>query len=77
MVGGLYGVVIGKCFSGESMFTRIDNASKVAFSDFAKRFFESGGRVIDCQIRSDLFSLFGGFEITRIEFGKIWKEGLD
>ena len=77
LVAGLYGVRIGNGFSGESMFSKRDNASKLAFSRFADGFYKSGGMLIDCQIPSNLFSLFGGFETTRLEFEERWAEAID
>src|SRR5210317_1959432 len=50
LAGGLYGVSLGKCFFGESMFTRVSNASKVAFVVLVNHLKNQGFAMIDCQI---------------------------
>ncbi|MGH9190130.1 MAG: leucyl/phenylalanyl-tRNA--protein transferase, partial [Acidimicrobiales bacterium] len=50
LVGGLYGVRVGSCFTGESMFHREPDASKVALADLAARWAEAGGELIDVQM---------------------------
>ncbi len=70
LVGGLYGVSLGRCFFGESMFTNVSNASKVAFVklvDFLKK--KSFG-LIDCQVKTDHLIRFGAREIPRQIFLK-------
>lgn len=68
LAGGLYGVALGRCFFGESMFHRLPNASKVGFATLAGRLLELGYLVIDCQQSSrHLFSLGAG-EIQRVAF---------
>lgn len=68
LVGGLYGIRMGKFFFGESMFSRVNNASKAAFIHFVKQFAEEGGELIDCQVYTDhLYSLGAGM-IPREEF---------
>ena len=58
LVGGLYGIAIGKVFFGESMFSRANDASKVAYVHLAKQLHEWDFAVIDCQMASShLFSL--------------------
>ena len=74
LVGGLYGVVIGKVFFGESMFTKVTDASKVAFSSLIGRLKEQGFRMIDCQIPSPHLKSLGAREISRIEFMKVLNE---
>lgn len=64
LVGGLYGVKIGDIFCGESMFSKVSNASKVAFIHLVK----SGCRLIDCQVHSDHLASLGAREIPRNEF---------
>lgn len=68
LVGGLYGVLIGKAFFGESMFSRSSNASKIAFALFAQYLIEQGIEVIDCQMHSDHMEKFGAGEVGRKEF---------
>jgi len=68
LVGGLYGVVLGKVFFGESMFSEVSNASKVAMVALCNWLHINGFTVIDCQVASDhLFSL-GAKEIPREQF---------
>jgi len=68
LVGGLYGVSIGKCFFGESMFSTSDNSSKVAFAVFTKWLVKMGFEMIDCQVATKYLSSFGAREIARKEF---------
>ena len=68
LVGGLYGIALGTAFFGESMFSRVSDASKVALVTLCKYLFAEGFTVIDCQVASDhLFSL-GAVEIGRQNF---------
>lgn len=50
LVGGLYGVALGTLFCGESMFSRVSNASKMALWSFCRHFQAMGGQLIDCQV---------------------------
>ncbi|MCP4285373.1 MAG: leucyl/phenylalanyl-tRNA--protein transferase [Gammaproteobacteria bacterium] len=68
LVGGLYGVAIGRVFFGESMFSRCANASKVALVHLARTLDEWGYRLIDCQVRTEHLVSLGAQEITRREF---------
>ena len=69
LVGGLYGVLIGKIFFGESMFSKVSNASKAAFVQFVKYLKEEKGIVlIDCQIYSEYLESFGAKMIPLPEF---------
>lgn len=68
LAGGLYGVAIGKVFFGESMFSRISDASKVAFAhavDFLKA---QGFELIDCQIQSHHLRQLGASDLPRSRF---------
>ena len=67
LVGGLYGVDLGDIFCGESMFSKVSNASKVAFIHLVK----SDYRLIDCQVHSDHLASLGAREIPREEFLKL------
>lgn len=68
LVGGLYGMALGKIFFGESMFSRADNASKVGFAHLIQQLLQWDFQLIDCQVANDhLFSL-GAIEISREEF---------
>ncbi|MGH1461102.1 MAG: leucyl/phenylalanyl-tRNA--protein transferase [Neptuniibacter sp.] len=68
LVGGLYGIAMGKLFFGESMFSRSRDASKIAFIKMVEQLANWGYALIDCQVSNDhLFSL-GATEIKRNEF---------
>ena len=68
LAGGFYGVAIGACFFGESMFARLPDASKCAFATFATAFFERGGAMIDCQQHTDHLARFGAVDTPRAAF---------
>ena len=68
LAGGLYGVSLGKCFFGESMFTRISNASKVAFVTLVKHLKSLDFAMIDCQIATGHLTRFGAREISRARY---------
>lgn len=68
LVGGLYGVAIGRVFFGESMFSRRSDASKVALVGLAQQLEKWGFRLIDCQVSSPHLSSLGAVEIPRAEF---------
>lgn len=76
LVGGLYGVSLGRAFFGESMFSRVSNASKIAFVYLvwflqAKKF-----TLIDCQLTTQHLVNFGAREIPRAEFLRLLSEAL-
>jgi len=68
LVGGLYGVMIGKAFFGESMFSTVDNASKAAFITFSQTLIKAGCPIIDCQVETDHLKSLGAEYIPRDEF---------
>jgi len=68
LCGGLYGVSLGGCFFGESMFSRADNASKVAFVALAEQLAAWGFAFIDGQVPNDHTERFGLYTIPRAEF---------
>lgn len=68
LVGGLYGVAIGKIFCGESMFARATDASKVAFVHLVEQLKAWGFELIDCQVYTDHLASFGAEEIERARF---------
>ncbi len=68
LAGGLYGVSLGRCFFGESMFTRISNASKVAFVALVEYLKTRAFDFIDCQVTTGHLMRFGAREITRSRF---------
>lgn len=68
LVGGLYGVAIGKVFFGESMFAVKDNASKAAFVTLIRQLKRWCFKMIDCQVTTSHLKNFGAREISRKEF---------
>jgi leucyl/phenylalanyl-tRNA--protein transferase len=68
LAGGLYGVSLGKCFFGESMFTRIANASKVALVALAEHVKQLDFALIDCQIKTAHLTRFGARDISRAQY---------
>ena len=71
LVGGLYGVDLGKVFCGESMFSKVPNASKVAFVSLIKQLKDSNYYLLDCQVHNDHLEKLGAFEISRDNYIKI------
>jgi len=74
LVGGLYGVCIGKMFFGESMFAKVRDASKVAFAHLIDNLKKEGYEIIDCQIPSPHLKSLGAREISRDDFLQILNE---
>jgi leucyl/phenylalanyl-tRNA---protein transferase len=70
LAGGLYGVLIGKAFFGESMFSLFDNASKAAFISFVKILEKAKCPIIDCQVETDHLKSLGAEFISRKKFLK-------
>jgi len=68
LVGGLYGVAIGRVFFGESMFARETDASKVAFAAAVGYLARRDFRLIDCQVESRHMATLGATLIRRSEF---------
>jgi leucyl/phenylalanyl-tRNA--protein transferase len=68
LVGGLYGVGIGRAFFGESMFTRVADASKVALVHAVAFLSARGTEVIDCQVASAHTQSLGAVDIPRAQF---------
>jgi leucyl/phenylalanyl-tRNA--protein transferase len=68
LVGGLYGVSLGGCFFGESMFARRDDASKVAFVALARQLAAWGFDLIDCQVHTEHLARFGATARRRGDF---------
>ena len=71
IVGGLYGVSLGRCFFGESMFATHSDASKVALVHLSRFLSQKGFGFIDCQVYSDHLSIMGARNIPRREFIKL------
>lgn len=68
LVGGCYGVKIGHMFYGESMFTDVSDASKVAFVHLVQHLKSERVDMIDCQMKTAHLARFGAREISRLEF---------
>ncbi|RMG72290.1 MAG: leucyl/phenylalanyl-tRNA--protein transferase [Nitrospirae bacterium] len=77
LVGGLYGVSLGRAFFGESMFTLMPNASKVAFVFLVKQIKQWGFNLVDCQVTTEHLKRFGAREIKRAEFLRLLKDSLN
>lgn len=74
LIGGLYGIDLGHVFCGDSMFSLVSGASKVAFVSLIQYLKENNYRLLDCQIYNDHLALLGAFEIDRSLFLKILKK---
>lgn len=70
LVGGLYGVALGRLFFGESMFSTVSNASKVALVHLAGQLLAWGYKLIDCQVQSEHMNSLGAQSIPRTVFQK-------
>ena len=70
LAGGLYGVSLGKCFFGESMFTRVSNASNVGLVKLLEHLKELSFDMIDCQVPTEHLTRFGARKIPRKLFLK-------
>lgn len=68
LVGGLYGVALGGAFFGESMFSRVTNASKIAMVHLVARLRAGGFSLLDCQFITDHLRQFGAEEISRAAY---------
>lgn len=70
LAGGLYGVAIGRAFFGESMFTRVADASKIALAHLVFQLRRWGYGLIDCQMNTAHLARFGAHEIPRAAFSR-------
>ncbi len=68
LVGGLYGLALGKIFFGESMFSHVTDASKIAFVYAVRQLEAWGFKLIDCQVGSEHLKSFGSIEVPRSNF---------
>lgn len=68
LVGGLYGVHINGVFAGESMFSEIPSASKIALISLAKKMAEEGGKFIDCQFETPHLKSMGARHISYLDY---------
>jgi len=71
LVGGLYGVDLGHVFCGESMFSKVPNASKIAFVSLIQYLKENNYKLLDCQVHNDHLEKLGAFEVSRETFMKV------
>jgi leucyl/phenylalanyl-tRNA--protein transferase len=76
LVGGLYGVDLGQVFCGESMFSRVSNASKVAFVSLVNHLKSNQYQLLDCQVYNEHLASLGCREIPREQFVDILKGNL-
>ena len=75
LAGGCYGIRIGNVFFGESMFSKVSNASKFAFLSYAQQLKEEGVTLIDCQVYTPHLESLGAQMIPREQFIRLLKEG--
>jgi leucyl/phenylalanyl-tRNA--protein transferase len=68
LAGGLYGIDLGYLFCGESMFSSIPNASKVALVSLCKKLDQENYPLLDCQVYTEHLESLGAYEISRKEF---------
>jgi leucyl/phenylalanyl-tRNA---protein transferase len=68
MVGGLYGIMVNKVFCGESMFSKMNNASKYAFIKYVQHLVSNGAQLIDCQVHTPHLESLGARMIPRKQF---------
>ncbi len=77
LAGGMYGLAIGRCFFGESMFSLETNASKVLMVHLARQLADWGYQLMDCQVESDHLLTMGASSIPRAEFLSILRACVD
>jgi leucyl/phenylalanyl-tRNA---protein transferase len=68
LVGGLYGIDLGTVFCGESMFSKVSNASKLAFIYLVEKLEKENYKIIDCQVYNNHLASLGADEISREAF---------
>ncbi|HEX3864698.1 MAG TPA: leucyl/phenylalanyl-tRNA--protein transferase [Stellaceae bacterium] len=76
LVGGLYGVSLGAAFFGESMFSRVTDASKIALVHLVARLRLGGYRLLDMQFLTEHLAQFGGIEISRARYHRLLADAL-
>ena len=77
LVGGLYGVSLGKCFFGESMFSKVSNASKAALIHMTASLKQKGFSWVDCQVYNSHLGRLGAKNIPRPEFLARLEQGVN
>lgn len=76
LAGGLYGVIIGRCFYGESMFSDKENGSKLALVGLASLLADNDFVFIDCQFHTDHLESMGGERISYKEYMNLIEAGM-
>lgn len=76
LVGGLYGIRMGPFFFGESMFSKVSNASKFAFISYVQTLKKEGLTLVDCQVHTEHLESLGAEMIPRERFIQLLKEQL-
>lgn len=76
LVGGLYGLLIGNIFCGESMFSKVTDASKVAFYHLCQQAIQNDIKLIDCQVHNKHLESLGAYEISREKYFEILNENI-
>ncbi len=76
LAGGLYGVTLGKCFFGESMYSELENGSKLALIILADILLENNFLMIDCQFKTDHLESMGGVYVSFEEYERYLKKGI-
>ncbi len=76
LAGGLYGVILGKCFFGESMFSYSENGSKIALVKLAELLADNDFLMIDCQFHTAHLESMGGVKISYSEYCGLLEQGL-
>jgi leucyl/phenylalanyl-tRNA---protein transferase len=74
LIGGIYGVAIGRMFFGESMFSRRDHASKIALLALCRGLSRHGFPLLDAQVSSEHLQTLGAYTLTRTEFSRRIRE---
>ena len=77
LVGGLYGISLGGCFFGESMFSLVSDASKTALAVLVRQLLSWNFLFIDCQFQTDHLSRFGTREISRHKYLELLERALE
>jgi leucyl/phenylalanyl-tRNA--protein transferase len=74
LIGGLYGIRLGKVFFGESMFSKVSNASRYAFIKYVQQLISEGVELIDCQVYTEYLESMGATMIPGGKFVELLKE---
>jgi leucyl/phenylalanyl-tRNA--protein transferase len=75
LLGGLYGMALGKIFFGESMFSHVPNASKFALIELCQRLAQRDFLLLDCQVESEHLKTLGARALPRAEFLRFLRRG--